>query len=149
MKTTATFLATALLGSAVPALAGDLCLSSACTLAVPDQGPACGWYQMWSPGVEVCGPGTQAIRTSEHDDLEDYLTAVGPRILNDICGHTVALSWGDGAPVLDYVDVEGGTSWYQAAQNIEGETTCNYSGTDCGNAGPIFSNWYWPDLPIC
>jgi hypothetical protein len=88
-------------------------------------------------------------RTGEHDDLEDYLTAVGPRILNDICGHTVALSWGDGVPVLDYVDVEGGTSWYQAAQNIEGETTCNYSGTDCGNAGPIFSNWYWPDLPIC
>ncbi|KAL4876288.1 hypothetical protein BJY04DRAFT_231752 [Aspergillus karnatakaensis] len=121
MKTTA-ILATVL--AAAPAvLAGDLCLSAACTLAPPDQGAACGWYQMWSPGVDVCGPGTAEIRTGTYDTLEELLTATGPRILNDICGHMVALSWSDGAPVLDYVDVEGGSSWYQAAQNIAASGT--------------------------
>ncbi|KAL4878057.1 hypothetical protein BJY04DRAFT_221414 [Aspergillus karnatakaensis] len=140
----------ALLATVPLALAGDLCLSEACTLAPPDQGASCGWYQMWSPGVDVCGPGTAEIRTGTYTDLEDLLTNTGPRILNDICGHTVALSWGDGVPHLDYVDVEGGSSWNQAAEDIGGSSTvCHYSGTDCGNAGPIFSKYYWPNLPIC
>lgn len=71
-------------------------------------------------------------------------------ILDDICGVTVGLSWGDGAPVLDYVNVEENYSWDFPADNIQGESTvCHYSGTDCGNAGPIFSRWYWPDIGIC
>lgn len=62
MKST-TFLATGTLLVTAPfALAGDLCLSAACTLAPPDQGPACGWWQMWSPGVDVCGPGTKELQ---------------------------------------------------------------------------------------
>ncbi|KAL4886564.1 hypothetical protein BJY04DRAFT_213325 [Aspergillus karnatakaensis] len=138
----------AALATAPFALAGDLCLSAACTLAPPDQGPACGWWQMWSPGVDVCGPGTQELNLGS--DLEDYLVNNGPINLDDICGEQVLLTWTDGAPELYMIDVEAGMSWNIKADNIQGSSTvCHYSGTDCGNAGPIFSRWYWPDLPIC
>ncbi|RDW86045.1 uncharacterized protein DSM5745_02687 [Aspergillus mulundensis] len=131
-------------------LAGHLCLSSACTLAPPDQGPACGWWQMWAPGNEVCGSGSKEMNPPNPLSLEEWLTET-PQILDDICGEMVGLSWGDGAPVLDIVDVEGGMSWSIAAEDIEDQDTavCDYSGTDCGNAGPVFGRWYWPDLPIC
>ncbi|KAL4884388.1 hypothetical protein BJY04DRAFT_215358 [Aspergillus karnatakaensis] len=141
-----------LLVSAPLALAGDLCLSSACTLAPPGQGGSCGWYQMWSPGVNVCGPGTQEIRTGAADSLEQYLTEQGGVILDDICGHMVGLSWVDGRPELYVIDVGGGMSWNIGAENVantDRATDCNYSGTDCGNSGPIFKEWFWPDLPIC
>ncbi|KAL4915014.1 hypothetical protein BDW62DRAFT_204103 [Aspergillus aurantiobrunneus] len=139
MKTT-TFLTTAAVLASAPSPSQE-------TSAYPLPAPSQSQIRVLHVADTRCGP--QALITGEYADLEEYLTAVGVQNLPDICGHQVALSWSDGAPVLDYVDVEGGTSWYQAAQNIKSETTCNYSGTDCGNAGPIFSNWYWPDLPIC
>ncbi|KAL4880308.1 hypothetical protein BJY04DRAFT_191608 [Aspergillus karnatakaensis] len=151
MKATTIF-AAGILMSGPLALAGDLCLSSACTLAPPGQGAACGWYQMWSPGVDVCGPGTQEISTGEAEDLEEYLTNTGGVILDDICGESVILQWNDGRPELYILDVEGGMSWTIGADNVQDTdqaTDCNYSGTDCGNAGPIFKRWFWPDLPIC
>ncbi|KAL4951090.1 hypothetical protein BDW69DRAFT_186711 [Aspergillus filifer] len=152
MKTSTLLTTGTLLASAPLALAGDLCLSSACTLAVPDQGPACGWYQMWSPGVDVCGAGTHEIRTGEAADLEEWLTNNGGVVLPDICGSQVGLSWIDGRPEISIIDVEGGMTWNIPADYVKDTdqaNDCNYSGTDCGNSGPIFKEWFWPDLPIC
>ncbi|KAL4947551.1 hypothetical protein BDW69DRAFT_204276 [Aspergillus filifer] len=97
-----TYLTGSVLALAPLALAGDLCLSAACTLAPPDQGPACGWCL-----------GT---------DLEDYLVNNGPINLDDICGEMVLLTWTDGAPELYMIDVEAGLSWNIKAENIQGST---------------------------
>lgn len=61
------------------------------------------------------------------DDLESYLVNNGPMILDDICGVTVGLCCGDGAPALDYVNVMEDYSRSVPADNIQGESTvCHY-----------------------